>query len=65
MTEEGLNRAEVVAGLEKVRGKTVAKGVRGDSLREFGLSDCFVQRFLNMRVMKMIPPPLLRLCNEG
>ena len=64
MPEQRLDRAEVVACLQKVGGETVTEGVRRDALGELCLSDRFVQRILNMRVMKMISPPLLRLRNE-
>ncbi len=57
--QERLDRAEVVAGLQEMRGVTMVKSVRSDAFRKFRLSDRFVQRVLNVRVMKMIPPPLL------
>jgi len=64
VAKEHLDRAEVVTRLKQVRGITMAKGVRGDAFRQFRLSDRFIQRILNMRFMKVIPPQLLRLGNE-
>ena len=53
MTQERLDRAEVVARLQKMRGVTMAEGVSGNALCQLRFSDCFIQRILNMRVMKI------------
>src|SRR3989338_8933277 len=60
VTEQFLNSADVIIGLQKVRGKTVAEGVTGDALGKFSLTHGFIKRQLDVRFVKMIPPPLLR-----
>jgi len=64
MTEQLLDRAEVIARLQKVRRIRMAESMGRDALRELRLSDCFIKRRLNVRLIKMIPPPLLPLRNE-
>ncbi len=59
MAKERLNCPYVVIGLQKMGRKTVAEGIGGDALREFGATDCLVKRLLNVRFMKMIPSKLL------
>src|SRR3990172_713914 len=65
VAEKRLDRAKVVISLQEVRGKRMSEGVGCNTFRELRLSDCFVKRFLNVRVMEMIPSPLFRLRNEG
>ena len=60
-----LDRADVVIGLQKMRRERVPERVAGDSLGQFSLSDGFVQRLLDMRVVKMISTQLLRIRHEG
>ena len=55
MTEKHLNRPYIIAGLQKVCGERVAKGVTADALGEFCPSHCFVKGRLDVRFMKMIP----------
>ncbi len=43
----------------------MTEGVGRDALGEPRLSDSFAQRLLDVRVTKMIPPPLLILRDEG
>jgi hypothetical protein len=59
VAKERLNCPYVVIGLQKMGRKTVAEGMGGDALREFGATDCLVKRLLNVRFMKMIPSKLL------
>ena len=60
-----LDRADVVIGLQKMRRERVPERVAGDSLGQFSLSDGFVKRLLDMRFVKMISTPLLRIRHEG
>lgn len=64
VSQHFLNGADIVIRLQKMRCKTVAKGVRSGSLREFCPPDSFVKRFLNVRLMKMIPSKLLLIQNR-
>ena len=63
--QQRLDRAEVVARLKQVRGIRMAESMRRHALCELRLSYRLVQRILNMRIMQMIPSPLLRGRNEG
>ncbi len=55
MPQKGLNRADVRAALEKMRGKAVSECVRADSLDDPGLPDGFGNGLVNGTWIKMMP----------
>ena len=46
VSEQRLNGADIVIGLEQVSGEGVAESVRSDTLEYFGLADCRIERLL-------------------
>ena len=56
-----LDRTDVVIGLQKMRRERVPESVAGDSLGKFSLSDSFVKRLLDVRIVKMISTQFLRI----
>ena len=65
VTKKRLYCADVIVGLQEVRGKTVPESVGGHAFRELRPPDCLVQRLLDVCFMKMIPPPFLRIFHES
>jgi len=59
MTQQSLNGADVVIGLEEMGGKTVPKGMRPDALGELGSPYRHFNRFLDARIMQVIAPEFL------
>ena len=65
MSEQFLDRADVVVGLQEMGSEGVAEGVGSDTLGKFGPLNCLVQRCLHILFMKMIPPIFLCVLKEG
>jgi hypothetical protein len=65
MTEKCLDSPDIVIGLQKVSGETVAEGVGRYALREFRPPDSLVKRLLNMRLMQVVSPKFLRIRHVG
>jgi len=65
MTEKCLDSPDIVIGLQEVSGETVAEGVGGYALREFRPPDSLVKRLLNMGLMQVVSPKLLRIRHVG
>jgi len=56
VAEQGLDRADIVVGLEKVRGEGMAEGVRGYPLGELSFPDGMIHRIPEARFMHVVPP---------
>lgn len=65
MTKQGLNSADIVIGLQKVRGKGVTEGVGGDLLGDSCLADGVVERALKLGFVKMITASLAGFLHNG
>ena len=54
MPEKFLNRADIVTIFEKLRRETVPEGVGGSMFRDSRRLDCFLDRFLNHRLIDVV-----------
>jgi hypothetical protein len=54
VTKKCLDRTDIVIGLQKVSGKTVAEGMGRNTLGELYPTDSLVRSTLNMSLMQMI-----------
>lgn len=57
VAEQFLNRSDVVARIEKMRGERMAEGVACRGLRDPGPQGSLANRLLKYRLMEMMPPP--------
>ncbi len=65
VAQKRLDRSDVVTRLQQMSGVGMPEGMRGDALGELRFSDREIESVLSMRIMQMIPPPLLRFSDEG
>ncbi len=56
MTEQGLDRADIVIGLQKVGCEGVTEGMGGHALGDAGFPYRFIQFLLNLRFMYVVSP---------
>lgn len=63
VTEKRLDCANIIIGLQKMCGKTVAEGVRCNAFSEFCHSHGLIKSLLDMLFMQMITTHLLRFSN--
>jgi len=60
VSEQLLNRADIVAIFQQMGGKGMAHGVRAGWLRDAGLEPCIFDGLLENRLVEVVPPPLSR-----
>ena len=65
MSQHHLDGSYIVIGLQEMGRETVTEGMRSNALCELSPPDRFVKRFLDMSFMQMIPPPFLRILQDG